>query len=87
MYFLRILTTFPEDIHFRKGFSSNCYFYRTRLSDCFCILCSLCLKTPTLAVFFNIFNCLHSTINKFGNILEESYETYNVTLHKNVIFH
>ena len=46
----------------------------------FCVPCEL--KTPNLAVFFQYPQLSTSHDSKFGNIQEETYETYSVAVHK-----
>ena len=61
MHFPRILTIFPERLHFQGGFLSNGYFCRRPLTPAFCIPCEL--ETPNIACsFFNTFICLHPTV-------------------------
>ena len=60
MCFSRTFTTFPEELYFRKDFSSNCYFCKRFFS--FCILYSLWVKNSKSSNFFNISSFIHPTI-------------------------
>lgn len=82
MCFSMIFATFPEELLFKKGFSSNCNFCSARLSDFFCILRSLKVKNTKSSSFFQNLPLSTSQDKKLDNNLEETYQTCNVTMHR-----
>ena len=55
MYISRVLTIFPEELHFRRSALSNSQFCTTPLSSCFCISCCLWVRNSKLSSFFQYF--------------------------------
>ena len=63
IHFPRILTIFPERLHFQRGFLSNGYFCRRPLTCCSCFLYSMWIRNSKYCTqFFNTFICLHPTV-------------------------
>ena len=62
-YFFNDFDRTPRRTTFKESFLPNNSFYRAHFHGCFCILCFLWFRTPTLVgFFFNFLICLHPTI-------------------------